>query len=186
MTNAGGWANMLTGNSKDQHKVTSENFAGNQIAAFPSLFTRFKQFNPTLRTTSIAASGVFNANLATDATNRQTFENDDASVKSAVVTELQTNDPVVLVAQFHSAESKLPRLLNESDEPITPSWYKVTLRVGEFEILKAMECHIPSLILLPPICVVPLALKVQLSPPLNSTQPALPFLKSAVLPKNGG
>jgi hypothetical protein len=104
MTNAGSWSNMITGVTKDQHKVISENFAGNQIAAFPSLFTRFKQLNPKLRTVSIAASGIFNTNLAVDASNSQTFENDDASVKNAVVTELQNNNPNIVVAQFHSAE----------------------------------------------------------------------------------
>lgn len=104
MTNAGAWSNMLTGVTSTQHKVISEDFAGNQIAAFPSVFTRLKQVNPALRTVSIAASGIFNAKLAVDATTTQTFENDDASVKNAVVTELQNNNANVVLAQFHSAE----------------------------------------------------------------------------------
>ena len=104
LTNAGAWSNMLTGVTKDQHKVVSEDFAGNQIAAFPSLFTRFKQVNPALRTASIAASGIFSTNLAVDAGSSQTFENDDAAVKNGVVTELKNDKAGIVVAQFHSAE----------------------------------------------------------------------------------
>ncbi|MDB5274942.1 MAG: hypothetical protein JWO58_3309, partial [Chitinophagaceae bacterium] len=104
MTNAGSWSNMLTGVKKDQHNVITEDFAGNKIAAFPSLFTRFKQVNPTLRTASVAASGIFNTNLAVDATSQQTFENDDASVKNGVIAELKNDNAGIVLAQFHSAE----------------------------------------------------------------------------------
>lgn len=105
MTNAGGWANALTGVISDKHKVVSENFAGNQLLAYPSLFTRLKQVRPNIRTASIAASQVFNANLAIDATFKANFENDDAKVKDALLEELKRPDATVVIGQFHSAEN---------------------------------------------------------------------------------
>lgn len=104
LTNAGAWTNAITGVTSDKHKVLSENFVGNQIATFPSLFTRLKQVKPTLRTTSIAASKIFNDNLAIDASLKANYENDDAKVKDAVIEELKRPDAAVVLAQFHSAE----------------------------------------------------------------------------------
>ncbi|RZL50904.1 MAG: DUF4983 domain-containing protein [Pedobacter sp.] len=104
MTNAGAWANATTGVTSDKHKVVSENFAGNQIATYPSIFTRLKQVKPTFRTASIAASKIFNDNLAIDAGFKANFENDDAKVKDGVIEELKRPDAAVLIAQFHSAE----------------------------------------------------------------------------------
>jgi len=105
MTNAGAWTSMMTGVTKDKHNVTTENFTGNAISSYPSLFTRFKQTDPNIRTASFAASAAFNANLGNDATIRQTFENNDLSVKNAVKEELKRGDATLVVAQFHSAEA---------------------------------------------------------------------------------
>ncbi|MCZ4244863.1 DUF4983 domain-containing protein [Pedobacter punctiformis] len=104
MTNATAWSNMITGVTSDKHKVTTENFSGNQIASFPSLFTRFRQTNPNLRSVSIAASKIFNDNLAKDATVTLNYENDDAKVKDGVIEEFKKDDAGIVVAQFHSAE----------------------------------------------------------------------------------
>lgn len=104
LTNAGAWSNMLTGVTKDKHEVTSNDFSGNQLAAYPSLISRLKQANPNLRTVSIASSGVLNANLASDALVHQEFENDDQAVKNAVNEELKRDDATFVLAQFHSAE----------------------------------------------------------------------------------
>lgn len=104
VTNAGAWANSLTGVGNDKHKVLSEDFSGNQLGSFPSLFTRFKQVKSNLRTASIAANQVFNTNLAVDATFKASFENDDAKVKDAVIEELKRPDASIVIGQFHSAE----------------------------------------------------------------------------------
>lgn len=104
LTNAGAWSNMLTGVTKDKHEVTSNDFSGNQLAAYPSIISHLKQTNPQLRTVSIAASGVLNANLANDAVAHQEFENDDQAVKNAVNEELKRDDATFVLAQFHGAE----------------------------------------------------------------------------------
>lgn len=104
ITNAGAWSNAITGVTSDKHKVVSENFAGSQVNSYPSFLTRLKEVKPNLRTASIAASQIFNTNLANDATFKANFENDDVKVKDAVIAELNRPDAAVVVGQFHSAE----------------------------------------------------------------------------------
>lgn len=104
MTNAGAWTNAFTGVTSDKHQVVSENFSGNKIAAYPSLLTRLRQVKSNLRSASIAASKVFNDNLAIDASFKANFENDDVKVKDAVIEELKRPDAAVVIGQFHSAE----------------------------------------------------------------------------------
>ena len=103
ITNAGGWTNMITGVDLSKHKVSTENFTGFDNQATPTLFTRIKSVLPAARTVSFAATAAFNDNLAADATVKQSFA-DDAAVKTAAITEINTNNPSVLVAQFHSAD----------------------------------------------------------------------------------
>lgn len=102
-TNAGGWADMLTGVPVTSHKVVSENFAGNQLVQFPSVFTRLKQVRPNLKTISLAASTAFDANLATDATEHVVFAT-DAEVQTALKGKIGTTDADLIVAQYHSAD----------------------------------------------------------------------------------
>ncbi|WP_316814064.1 DUF4983 domain-containing protein [Pedobacter heparinus] len=102
-TNAGSWADLMTGVNVNFHKVISDSFAGNALAIYPSLFTRLKQTNPNLKTASFASSVSFDANLATDAT-EHTVYNADQETKNAVVDKLKTTDASLVVAQFHSAE----------------------------------------------------------------------------------
>lgn len=104
VSNGLGWANSLTGVNSDKHKVISNDFANNQLSLFPTIFTRFKQQSPSLRTASIAATNVFNTNLAIDATAKVDAQNDDAKVKDAVIAELGREDAGIVVAQFHSAD----------------------------------------------------------------------------------
>ncbi|QPH38874.1 alkaline phosphatase family protein [Pedobacter endophyticus] len=104
VTNALGWATSLTGVTSDKHKVATDDFANNQLTAYPTLFTRLKQANPGLRTASIAATAAFNSNLAVDATAKVDGQNDDAKVKDGVIAELKRDDANLVVAQFHSAD----------------------------------------------------------------------------------
>lgn len=102
-TNAGSWTDMMTGVPVTSHKVISEDFAGNQLAQFPSIFTRLKQVRPNLKTVSLAASASFNTNLATDASERTVFAT-DAEVQTALKSKIGTSDADLIVAQFHSAD----------------------------------------------------------------------------------
>lgn len=138
MTNAGAWANMITGVGNDKHGVISEDFTGNKLAAYPSVFTRLKQANAKLRTVSIAASNVFNANFSADATVRQNFENNDVSVKNAVKDELANGDAAFVVAQFHSAELAAKAT---NYETYTPEYANAILQIDNYigEIMTALN-----------------------------------------------
>lgn len=103
VTNAGSWTNMITGVDYQKHNVQTEDFANFDATQTPTIFTRLKtQFNSP-RTVSFAASTVFNDNLASDATIKQSFV-DDVDVKDAAIKELTEQTPKLLLVQFHSAD----------------------------------------------------------------------------------
>lgn len=104
ITNAASWTTMLTGVDYTKHNVTTEAFTGLNLQTAPTLFTGIKSTIPTARTVSFGSTAAFNDNLAADASVKQTLS-DDAGVKTAVITELTTSNPSLLVAQFHSAET---------------------------------------------------------------------------------
>lgn len=104
VTNALAWSTLLTGVNSDKHKVTGADFAGNNLANYPSLFTRLKQTKPDIRTAAFSASAPISQNLTTDATVSTSFA-DDAAVKTAVVGELANQNPGMVMAQFHSADA---------------------------------------------------------------------------------
>ncbi|CAH0146348.1 hypothetical protein SRABI27_00419 [Pedobacter sp. Bi27] len=104
ITNAASWTTMLTGVDYTKHNVTTEAFTGLNLQPTPTLFSGIKSTIPSARTVSFGATAAFNDNLATDATVKQTLS-DDAAVKTAVITELTSSNPSLLVAQFHSAET---------------------------------------------------------------------------------
>jgi|GEM_PF-421620 len=103
VTNALGWTTLLTGVTVAKHKVAGEDFTGNDLQNYPSLFTRLKQQKPNLRTVALGASNAFIQNLAADATEKKTLAN-DAAVKDAAVSELKQGEGDVVVAQFHEVD----------------------------------------------------------------------------------
>lgn len=118
-TNAGGWTNMLTGVSRSKHNVVTEDFAGNDIAGFPTLFTRLKQLGENeLRTASFSASTTFSANLATDAVENKVFQNDDLSVKNAANEELKNPQAAVVLAHFQDVEKAGKENSYSAEDPV--------------------------------------------------------------------
>lgn len=104
MTNASAWSTMLTGVGTAKHGVTGAEFTGNNLVAYPSLFTRFKANDPSQRTASFSASAAFATNLATDAGETKSFNNDDVAVKAALLEELKREDATLAVAEFGAVE----------------------------------------------------------------------------------
>ncbi|SHG98194.1 DUF4983 domain-containing protein [Pedobacter caeni] len=133
ITNAGAWANMLTGVTRSKHGVVTEDFAGNKFNQYPTLFSRIKQESKgKTRTVAISASTTFSVNLAADATEIKTLEGNDLGVKDGVINELKNPDATVVVGQFHSAEAA-GQQSGYSD--MTPSYanaiFKLDTYVGE-------------------------------------------------------
>ena len=102
-TNAGGWADMITGVPVTSHKIVSNDFSGNKLAEFPSIFTRLKQVSPNLKTVSLAANANFDSKLASDASEHTLFSS-DAAVQAALKGKIGNNDTDFIVAQFNSAD----------------------------------------------------------------------------------
>ncbi|RYZ51114.1 MAG: hypothetical protein EOO14_18415, partial [Chitinophagaceae bacterium] len=137
VTNAEGWANLLTGTGSSKHRVASEDFAGNSLADYPSLFTRLKQEKPSLRTVAITASQSLATHLAADATKKET-PTGDAAVKDAVVAELSSGNPDLLLAQFSSVdEAGKTAGYSVSATPYKTAILQVDAYIGE--ILTAMR-----------------------------------------------
>lgn len=103
ITNASGWANLLTGTTPAKHQVTTNDFAGNALASYPSLFTRLKTERPTFRTVAYGASAALVDNLAKDATKSTAFGSDE-DVKKTAVAELKGSNPDLLLVEFNSVE----------------------------------------------------------------------------------
>ncbi|WP_316794513.1 LamG-like jellyroll fold domain-containing protein [Pedobacter frigoris] len=105
LTNAAAWANMITGVDYTLHKVTSEDFAGFDQNASPTVFYRLKDNIRKYTSASFASSPAFNDQLAADASIKGTFQDDDTKVKDAAVKNLSENNTDLIVAQFHGAEA---------------------------------------------------------------------------------
>ena len=104
VTNELGWSNLFTGVKVNKHNVTGANFTGNRFADYPSLFTRLKQQRPGMRTTAFFSSNGIAGELAADATKNESFNENDAAVKEAVKAELNTENPDLVLAQFHAVD----------------------------------------------------------------------------------
>lgn len=105
LTNAAGWANMLTGVDYTKHKVTSEDFSGVDAQAAPSIFSRLKDQIRKYTSASFSATAAFNDHLAGDASIKESFSGEDNKVKEAVVKNLSESNTDLIVAQFQGAEA---------------------------------------------------------------------------------
>lgn len=104
VTNNLGWSNLLTGVRVNKHNVAGTGFSGNRFADYPSLFTRIKQQRPDMRTAAFFSSNDIAGTLAADATKKESFNENDGAVKDAVKAELATQNPDLVLAQFHEVD----------------------------------------------------------------------------------
>jgi hypothetical protein len=98
------WADMLTGVKKNKHKVTKADFSGNNLANYPMFFKYIKAKNASLRTAAFASTPVFSTNLVSHADVNLSFNNDDAAVKNAVISELKEEKASVVLAEFNGVD----------------------------------------------------------------------------------
>jgi hypothetical protein len=138
ITNAYAWTTLLTGTNSDKHNVTGNDFTGNNLAAYPSIFTRLKQERAQLRTAAFCSSPEVADNLAADATEKKSLAEDDAAVKQAVITELSSKDPSLVLAQFHDVDKAGAA---GSYSASSPDYKNAILKVDSYigEILTAMR-----------------------------------------------
>lgn len=140
VTNASAWSNLLTGVGSDKHNVTGVDFTDNHLVDYPSLFSRLKQQKPDWRTAAFCSSPDIVQYLADDATEKISFADNDAGVKDAVINELATNDPALVLAQFHAVD----KAGEAGTYSVTDAAYKAAiLKTDEYigEILTALRAR---------------------------------------------
>lgn len=100
IADATGWANILTGATSAQHKVTSNDFSGNDLAAYPTFLSRIKSAKPAAKTTAIVSSPALKTNLLSDATQVQELTT-DAAVHTAAMTELGSGTSSLVFVEYN-------------------------------------------------------------------------------------
>ncbi len=103
-TDATNWADMITGVKKEKHNVLTEDFAGNNLATYPSIFQRIKSVKSTIRIASFSASPALKANL-TGGTDVSEVFTSDAAVKDRMVSFLATDTASLIVGEFAGIEA---------------------------------------------------------------------------------
>ncbi|MES2808125.1 MAG: hypothetical protein V4619_05850 [Bacteroidota bacterium] len=103
-TNATNWADMITGVKKEKHNVLTEDFAGNNLATYKTIFDRIKSVNKDTRIASFASSVAFKTNLTTGADVSENLANDEA-VKTRMVDFLKTDAADLVVGEFSAVQA---------------------------------------------------------------------------------
>lgn len=100
-----GWASLTTGVWPDKHGVTDNSFAGSDFAAYPHLFQRIEEFDPSLHTVSICQWHPVNNAIATGFAD-VTINVDDHTdyVESAAIEYLTNEDPDALFLHFDDVD----------------------------------------------------------------------------------
>lgn len=129
--NGNGWADLMTGVTKNKHKVVDDSFNGNALTQYPGIIQRIKQLNPEIRITSFAASATFKDKLATEADLNQSYTS-DAEVKAGLVSEISSGASSLIVGQFKSVdEAGVSGGYDNSNAPYKAAILKFDLYLGE-------------------------------------------------------
>jgi hypothetical protein len=104
-TDATNWADLVTGVKKEKHGVISEDFAGNKLTQYPSIFTRIKSVNPKIRIATFASSEVFKTRLTGGTDISESFAGNDDAVKSRMVDFLKSDTASLVLGQFSGVEA---------------------------------------------------------------------------------
>ncbi|MBC7565582.1 MAG: DUF4983 domain-containing protein [Pedobacter sp.] len=104
-TDATNWADMVTGVKKEKHGVISEDFVGNKLTLYPSIFTRIKATNPKLRIASFASSEVFKTKLTGGTDISESFAGNDDATKTRMVEFLKTDTAALVLGQFTGVQT---------------------------------------------------------------------------------
>lgn len=140
MSNEKGWANILTGVKAVKHQVEGNDFTGNNLAQYPSIFTHLKERRPEWRTAAFAATKEVIDFLAVDATEKNSYAGDDAAVKNAVKNELSSKSTAFILAQF----SQVDAAGMAGSYSVTDAGYKAAiLKMDEYigELISALRAR---------------------------------------------
>jgi len=104
INNATNWADMITGVTRAKHNVLTENFAGNNLAAYPTIFTRIKSVRPNMRIASFSTSPAFKQYLTGGTDVAENLAN-DAALTSRMTDFLKTDTASIIVGEFSGIQA---------------------------------------------------------------------------------
>jgi hypothetical protein len=102
-TDATNWADMITGVKKEKHNVLTEDFAGNNLATYKTIFERIKSVNANMRIAAFSSSIAFKTNLTAGTSVSENLANDEA-VKTRMVDFVKTDAADFIVGEFSGIE----------------------------------------------------------------------------------
>lgn len=98
------WADMLTGVQKSKHNIDGNNFAQNNLATFPVIYKRIKEYTTNSSLKVFSPSSTFINNLTEGADVKEVVADDKAVVQKAVAS--LAEEPITLVtAHFTSVDA---------------------------------------------------------------------------------
>lgn len=125
------WADLITGVTRAKHKVLSEDFAGNNLTNYPTIFTRIKSIVPNMRIASFSTSAAFNANLTGGTDVAQNVSN-DATLTSTMADFLKTDTASIVVGEFSGIEAAGKAAGSGFDNSYAP--YKAAIGTFDTEV----------------------------------------------------
>ncbi len=99
-----GWSANLCGVWSDKHLVTTNNFSGNNYAAYPHVYKHIEDFDSDLLTASICHWAPINNAIVLNHADYKLNVSSDASVATQAVTYLSQNDPDVMFLHFDDVD----------------------------------------------------------------------------------
>ncbi|MDB5156695.1 MAG: hypothetical protein JWR50_1402 [Mucilaginibacter sp.] len=104
INNATNWADLITGVTRLKHNVLTEDFAGYNKAAYPTIFTRIKSVRPNMRIAAFSTSPAFKQYL-TDGTDVAENLANDATLTSRMSDFLKTDTASIIVGEFSGIQA---------------------------------------------------------------------------------
>lgn len=98
------WADLLTGVTKDKHKVLSPDLSQSNLSTYPVFFNYIKERRPDFRVTAFSSSDSLKS-LISGADVNESFGGDDAAVTQAAVAELNTDSSRLVFVQFNDVDT---------------------------------------------------------------------------------
>jgi hypothetical protein len=132
-TDATNWADMITGVKKEKHNVLTEDFAGNNLATYPTIFQRIKASRPTIRIAAFSASAAFKANLTGGTDVSETFAT-DAALKDRMVSFLATDTASLVIGEFAAIEAAGKSDATNGFDPDKNAAYKTAITTFDSQV----------------------------------------------------
>jgi hypothetical protein len=130
-TDATNWADMITGVKKEKHNVLTEDFVGNNLATYKTIFERIKSVNANMRIAAFSSSLAFKTNLTAGTSVSENLANDE-TLKTRLVDFVKTDAADLIVGEFSGIEKA--GIANGFDNEVPGSTYKAAIHTFDTQL----------------------------------------------------